>query len=160
MPEMSNLMRGKRGLIMGVANNRSNAWGIARACREASRDPATVTLVAVSKTFAADAIDPVIAAGQKVFGENRVQEAKAKWPPLLERTPDLELHYRDAPNDWVFGLDGLPPVELDSTIALADQGRNTVVTVTVRCGSVEARDENLGRGFTGMVGIGHDRLAE
>lgn len=78
----------------------------------------------------------------------------------LEITPDLELHYRDAPNDWVFGLDGLPPVELDSTIALADQGRNTVVTVTVRCGSVEARDENLGRGFTGMVGIGHDRLAE
>ncbi len=65
---------------------------IERACREAKRDPATVTLVAVSKTFAADAIEPIIAAGQKVFGENRVQEAKAKWPALLERTPGLELH--------------------------------------------------------------------
>jgi hypothetical protein len=65
---------------------------IARACRDAGRDPAGVTLVAVSKTFAADAIEPVIAAGQRVFGENRVQEAKAKWPPLLARHPDLELH--------------------------------------------------------------------
>ena len=65
---------------------------IERACREASRDPASVTLVAVSKTFAADAIEPVIAAGQSVFGENRVQEAKGKWPALLERTPGLELH--------------------------------------------------------------------
>ena len=65
---------------------------IERACREASRDPATVTLVAVSKTFAADAIEPIVAAGQRVFGENRVQEAKGKWPVLLERTPGLELH--------------------------------------------------------------------
>ena len=58
---------------------------IARACRDAGRDPASVTLVAVSKTFDADAIEPVIAAGQRVFGENRVQEAKAKWPPLIAR---------------------------------------------------------------------------
>ena len=65
---------------------------IARACREAARDPATVTLVAVSKTFAADAIEPVIAAGQTVFGENRVQEAAAKWPPLTARHPGLQLH--------------------------------------------------------------------
>jgi pyridoxal phosphate enzyme (YggS family) len=65
---------------------------IARACREASRDPATVTLVAVSKTFTAEAIESIIAAGQNVFGENRVQEAKAKWPELLKRTPGLELH--------------------------------------------------------------------
>jgi PLP dependent protein len=46
---------------------------ILRACRDARRDPASVTLVAISKTFAADAIEPVIAAGQRVFGENRVQ---------------------------------------------------------------------------------------
>src|ERR1700735_4369667 len=65
---------------------------IAAACRDAGRDPATVTLVAVSKTFGAEAIEPVIAAGQRVFGENRVQEAKAKWPPLMERPPGLELH--------------------------------------------------------------------
>jgi PLP dependent protein len=65
---------------------------IARACRDAGRDPAGVTLVAVSKMFAADAIEPVIAAGQRIFGENRVQEAKAKWRPLLARHPGLELH--------------------------------------------------------------------
>ena len=65
---------------------------IARACRDAGRDPATVSLVAVSKTHSADAIEPVIGAGQRVFGENRVQEAKAKWPPLLARNSGLELH--------------------------------------------------------------------
>jgi PLP dependent protein len=65
---------------------------IAAACREAKRDPASVTLVAISKTFGAEAIAPVIAAGQQVFGENRVQEAKAKWPALRERHPGLELH--------------------------------------------------------------------
>jgi PLP dependent protein len=65
---------------------------IARACAEARRDPASVTLVAISKTFGAEAIEPVIAAGQCVFGENRVQEAKAKWPALTERHPGIELH--------------------------------------------------------------------
>lgn len=65
---------------------------IARACRDAGRDPASVTLVAISKTFAADAIEPVIVAGQRVFGENRVQEAKAKWPALTARHQGIELH--------------------------------------------------------------------
>jgi pyridoxal phosphate enzyme (YggS family) len=65
---------------------------IARACKDARRDRAAVTLVAVSKTFDAAAVAPVIAAGQRVFGENRVQEAKAKWPPLLEAHPGLALH--------------------------------------------------------------------
>jgi pyridoxal phosphate enzyme (YggS family) len=65
---------------------------IARACGDAGRDPATVTLIAISKTVAADDVAPVIAAGQRVFGENRVQEAKAKWPPLFARHQDLELH--------------------------------------------------------------------
>src|SRR5215475_957956 len=65
---------------------------IAAACREAGRDPASVTLVAVSKTFPAAAIEPVIAAGQRVFGENRVQEAKAKWPALRTAHGGIELH--------------------------------------------------------------------
>ncbi len=65
---------------------------ILRACRDAGRDPADVTLVAISKTFGAEVIEPVIAAGQRVFGENRVQEAKAKWPPLQARHDGLELH--------------------------------------------------------------------
>jgi PLP dependent protein len=65
---------------------------IGRACHGAGRDPASVTLVAVSKTFPAASIEPVIDAGHRVFGENRVQEAKRKWPPLIERHPGLELH--------------------------------------------------------------------
>ena len=65
---------------------------IARACKEARRDRASVTLIAVSKTFDADAITPVIAAGQRVFGENRVQEAKGKWPALTSVYPDVALH--------------------------------------------------------------------
>ena len=65
---------------------------IARAARDFERDPGDVTLVAVSKTFPAEAIEPVLAAGQRVFGENYVQEAKAKWPALRERYPDVELH--------------------------------------------------------------------
>ena len=65
---------------------------IARACKDFGRDRASVTLIAVSKTFGADAIAPVIAAGQRVFGENRVQEAKAKWPALISAHPGLALH--------------------------------------------------------------------
>jgi pyridoxal phosphate enzyme (YggS family) len=65
---------------------------IATAEREAKRLPGAATLVAVSKTFAADDIRPVIEAGQRVFGENRVQEAQGKWPELKLEFPDLELH--------------------------------------------------------------------
>ena len=65
---------------------------IARACKEARRERSSVTLIAVSKTFEAAAITPVIAAGQRVFGENRVQEAKAKWPALLEAHRGVSLH--------------------------------------------------------------------
>jgi pyridoxal phosphate enzyme (YggS family) len=65
---------------------------IARACKEARRDRASVTLIAVSKTFDAGTITPVIEAGQRVFGENRVQEARAKWPGLMSSYPGLALH--------------------------------------------------------------------
>src|SRR4051812_36957472 len=65
---------------------------IEASCSSAGRDPASVTLVAVSKTFGVEAIAPVIAAGQTVFGENRVQEAKTKWPGLLAQHPGLDLH--------------------------------------------------------------------
>jgi PLP dependent protein len=62
------------------------------ACREAGRSPDGVTLLAVSKTYGAEVIEPVIAAGHRAFGENRVQEAEAKWPALRERYQDLSLH--------------------------------------------------------------------
>ncbi len=74
------------------ANLASVLARIAAAAREARRDPASVHLIAVTKTFAADDILPVLDAGHRQFGENRVQEAKAKWPALRERYPDLELH--------------------------------------------------------------------
>ena|SRR6185369_5802239 len=73
----------------GLENVRAE---LARACRDAGRDVASVTLVAVSKTFGPEAIEPAIAAGQRVFGENRVQEAKGKWPPLMAAHPGLSLH--------------------------------------------------------------------
>jgi pyridoxal phosphate enzyme (YggS family) len=63
---------------------------IAKSARLASRDPGDVTLIAVSKTHPAEAILPLIAAGQCDFGENRVQEAQAKWPAL--KRPDIRLH--------------------------------------------------------------------
>lgn len=65
---------------------------IARACRVARRERGEVTLVAVSKTHPAEAVAPLIEAGQRSFGENRVQEAQAKWPALRERHPHVELH--------------------------------------------------------------------
>lgn len=65
---------------------------IARAARDFERRPEDVTLIAVSKTMPEEVILPALTAGQRVFGENYVQEAKAKWPSLRERFPDVELH--------------------------------------------------------------------
>ena len=65
---------------------------IAKAAREVGCDPGAVTLIAVSKTFGEAEIVPVLEAGHRVFGENRVQEAKAKWPALRERYSGIELH--------------------------------------------------------------------
>lgn len=65
---------------------------IERAAALARRDPAQVQLIAVSKGRPADAIEPLIEAGQRDFGENRVQEALDKWPPLLARFPEVRLH--------------------------------------------------------------------
>ena len=65
---------------------------IAHAARIARREPGEITLIAVSKTYPAEAIAPLIAAGQRVFGENRVQETAEKWPPLRAVHPDIELH--------------------------------------------------------------------
>lgn len=65
---------------------------IAKAAKLAGREPEAVTLIAVSKTHPAEAIGPLIGAGQRVFGENRVQEAEAKWPALREETAGIALH--------------------------------------------------------------------
>jgi len=73
-------------------NLRAIRGAMATAAREAARDPAGITLIAVSNTHPAEAVAAAIAAGQKVFGENRVQEAARKFPALKERHPDIELH--------------------------------------------------------------------
>ena len=118
---------------------------IADACREANRDPDEVTLIAVSKTFSADAIEPVIAAGQRVFGENRVQETKGKWPGLLARHPGLSLHLigplqSNKAKDAVAMFDAIHSVDRSSLCeALAKeigkQGRTPQLFVEINTGA-------------------------
>ena len=118
---------------------------IGTACAEAGRDPAAVTLVAVSKTFAADAIAPVIAAGQHVFGENRVQEAKAKWPALQGKHSGLALHLigplqSNKAKDAVALFDAIHSVDRASLCAalakeIDKQGRSPQLFVEINTGA-------------------------
>ena len=118
---------------------------IARACRDAERDVASVTLVAVSKTFAPEAIEPVIAAGQRVFGENRVQEAKGKWPPLLERHAGIQLHLigplqSNKAKEAVALFDAIHSVDRPSLCdalakEIAKQGRRPTLFVEINTGA-------------------------
>jgi PLP dependent protein len=118
---------------------------IARACRDAERDPTSVTLVAISKTFDAGAIEPVIGAGQRVFGENRVQEAKAKWPLLLARHGGLELHLvgplqSNKAKEAVGLFDAIHSVDRASVAEalakeIAKQGRRPLLFVEVNTGA-------------------------
>lgn len=75
-----------------VANLHEVKERIAAAGKAAGRAPGSTRLVAVTKTFGAEAVRPVLEAGHRAFGENRVQEAQAKWPALKEAFPDVELH--------------------------------------------------------------------
>jgi len=120
---------------------------IGRACNDAGRDPTTVTLVAVSKTVVAEAIEPVIAAGQRVFGENRVQEAKAKWPPLLARhgSRAIELHLigslqSNKAKDAVALFDAIHSVDRASLAEalgkeIAKQGRRPLLFAEINTGA-------------------------
>lgn len=80
---------GEADVAAGLAEVRA---GVARAARDSDRDPAEVHLIAISKTVPAEIILPALEAGQRLFGENYVQESVAKWPALKERYPDVELH--------------------------------------------------------------------
>ena len=118
---------------------------IAQACAEARRDPASVTLVAISKTFGPEAIEPVIAEGQRVFGENRVQEAKAKWPALKARHPGIELHLvgslqSNKAKDAVALFDAIHSVDRPSLAEalareIAKQGRKPTLFIEVNTGA-------------------------
>jgi pyridoxal phosphate enzyme (YggS family) len=70
----------------------STREAICRAAADCGRDPSAVRLVCVTKTFPAEAAVPLLEAGHRIFGENRVQEAAAKWPTLRKKYPDIELH--------------------------------------------------------------------
>ncbi|WP_457152910.1 YggS family pyridoxal phosphate-dependent enzyme [Mesorhizobium sp. P5_C1] len=129
---------------------------IAAAEREAGRDPGAVTLVAVSKTFDAADISPVIEAGQRVFGENRVQEAQGKWPALKETFADIELHLigplqSNKAKEAVALFDVIETVDRDKIAVelareIARQGRAPKLYVQVNTGSepqkagIEPRD--------------------
>ncbi len=118
---------------------------IAAAEKEAGRAPGSVRLIAVSKTFDADDIRPVIAAGQRVFGENRVQEAKAKWPALRDETPDLELHLigplqSNKAKEAVALFDAIHTIDRDRiaeavAAEMVKQGRRLRLLVQVNTGS-------------------------
>jgi pyridoxal phosphate enzyme (YggS family) len=141
---------------------------IAQACRAAGRDPASVTLVAVSKTFGADAIEPVIAAGQRVFGENRVQEAKAKWPPLRSRYPGLELHLigplqsnkaKEAVElfDVIHSIDR-PKIAHAVAAEMQRQGRRLPIFVQVNTGEESQKAGVAPKDAAGLVALCRDEL--
>ena len=116
-------------------------------CRPAR--PARSTLVAVSKTFEAPAIRPVLEAGQRVFGENRVQEAEGKWPALKAEFPDIELHLigplqSNKAKEAVALFDVIETVDRDKIAAelakeIARQGRAPRLYVQVNTGSSRRR---------------------
>ena len=118
---------------------------IAAAARAANRDGGTVKLVAVSKTFDADYIRPVVEAGQRVFGENRVQEAQGKWPALKAEFPDIELHLigplqSNKAKEAVALFDTIETVDREKIAAelakeIAKQGRSPKLFVQVNTGS-------------------------
>ena len=149
--------------MMNTADTLNSAEGLARvreeiaaACAEAKRDPASVTLIAVSKTFAADAIEPVIAAGQRVFGENRVQEAKAKWPALRDAHPGLELHLigplqSNKAKEAVALFDAIHSVDRPSIAEalakeIAKQGKRPLLFVEINTGAEPQKAGVLPRG--------------
>ncbi|QGM93336.1 YggS family pyridoxal phosphate-dependent enzyme [Methylocystis rosea] len=78
---------------MGAADRLESTYeAIRRAAEDCGRDPGAVRLVCVTKTFPAEDVAPLLEAGHRIFGENRVQEAMGKWPQLREKYPDIELH--------------------------------------------------------------------
>ncbi len=111
----------------------------------AGRASGSVNLIAVSKTFDASAIRPVIAGGQRVFGENRVQEAAGKWPALRMETPGIELHLigplqSNKAGQAVTLFDAIHTIDRDRIAAaiaeeMARQGRTLRLLVQVNTGA-------------------------
>lgn len=122
---------------------------IARAARLADRKADTVALITVSKTKAAEEIEPLLAAGQRIFGENRVQEAQAKWPALRGAWPDVQLHLvgqlqSNKAEEAVELFDAIHSVDRSSLIlalarAMERQGRRPDCFIQVNIGDEEQK---------------------
>jgi len=133
---------------------------IAHAARIAGREADDIELVAISKTHPAEAIEPLIAAGQRVFGENRVQEAQAKWPALRKAWPDVSLHLvgqlqSNKANDAVALFDCIHSLDRPSLVtalgkAMAKSGRQVPCFVQVNIG---AEDQKGGCAISELPGL-------
>ena len=142
---------------------------VAQACRDANRDPATVTLVAISKTFAPEAIEPVIAGGQRIFGENRVQEAKAKWPELMAHQAGIELHLvgslqSNKAKDAVALFDAIHSVDrasLAEALAreIARQNRQPLLFVEINTGAEPQKAGVLPQDADAFLAVCRDRYS-
>ncbi len=141
---------------------------IAAASEAAGRAPAEVALVAVSKTHPAERIESAIAAGQRVFGENRVQEAGSKYPALKAAHPDLRLHLigplqtnkaRDAVRlfDVIETLDR-PKLARALAAAMAKEGRRPACYVQVNTGEEPQKAGVMPREADGLIALARDEL--
>jgi pyridoxal phosphate enzyme (YggS family) len=140
---------------------------IEQACKEVQRDPASVTLVAVAKTFDAGAIEPVMAEGQRTFGENRVHEAKAKWPPLCARHPGIELHLvgplqSNKTKDAVALFDAIHSLDRPSLAEalareIARQGRTPMLFVELNTGAEPQKSGVLPEGTDAFIAACRER---
>lgn len=134
---------------------------IATAAEEHNRSAADIRLIAVSKTFGPEAIQPLIEAGVRDFGENRVQEAAAKWPPLRAATPDLRLHLvgplqSNKAGDAVALFDAIHSIDRDKIAAavakeMVRQSRQLQLYVQVNTGGEPQKAGVLPEAAVGFV---------
>jgi PLP dependent protein len=141
---------------------------IAAAAEAAKRHPASVHLVAVTKTFGLEHITPVLDAGHRIFGENRVQEAKAKWPALRERYPGIELHLigslqSNKAKEAVALFDAIHTVDrpkIAQAIAaeMAKQGRRPQLFIEVNTGEEQQKGGVVPRDAEALLRLCRDDL--
>jgi len=136
---------------------------IAAAARAASRDPASIHLIAVTKTLPAEAIVPVLDAGHRVFGENRLQEAKAKWPALRQRFRGIGLHLigslqSNKAREAVALFDAIHTIDrpkIAHAVAgeMVKQGKRLKLFIEVNTGEEPQKGGVLPREAAGLVGL-------
>ena len=141
---------------------------IGEAAREADRAAESVRLIAVSKTFEAPEITPALEAGHRLFGENRVQEAKAKWPQLKALYPDVELHLigplqSNKAKEAVALFDAIhtidrPKIARAVAAEIAEQGRRLNLFIQVNTGEEPQKAGVMPQDFAALVALCRDEL--